>query len=198
MHLADGTRIAVAGASHLSIDPDKRRVELVRGRATFTVTHDSAHPFSVQLGQVSVADVGTVFDVHRGESGVDIAVAEGEVRVVGAGRPVPVTAGRTLHFDGAEPRVGAIDPALVGSWRRGRFSYAAASVTEVARDIEAATGQSIRVAPAVAGGRFSGSIQIEADAGDTLRAVAPLLGVSVTRQGGTWILGSADDAGRRE
>ena len=69
-----------------------RRVELVRGEASFEVTHDTARPFVVSAGRAAVRAVGTRFDVNRlagaertgagtVEGGVEVIVDEGKVAI---------------------------------------------------------------------------------------------------------------------
>ncbi len=196
--LADGTRIAIAGATRLSIDPAARQATLLTGRATFHVVHDTARPFNVRLGDLTVTDVGTVFDLHRRDGGAEIAVAEGVVRLDGAGSGQRVCAGQIVRVsDGAPPQIAAIAPADVGSWKDGRFDYADASMAEIAADLAAATGVPVRASPDVAERRFAGSIRIAGDPGHALLAVAPFLGVSVRHEASGWVLGRPADADRR-
>jgi transmembrane sensor len=58
-----------------------RRVELVRGEASFEVTHDTSRPFIVSAGRTAVRAVGTKFDVNRLEGAVEVTVDEGKVAV---------------------------------------------------------------------------------------------------------------------
>lgn len=60
----------------------ERRVRIVRGEAFFTVAKDAARPFVVTAGPVAVRAVGTAFNVHRGNSLVEVLVTEGRVRVM--------------------------------------------------------------------------------------------------------------------
>jgi hypothetical protein len=53
------------------------------------------------------------------------------------------------------------------------------------------------VSPKVAGQRFAGTIVVRGDAAQTLREVAPVLGLTASRSGEEWVLNSADDAGGR-
>lgn len=200
LRLADGTQVALAGASRLSIDATGRHAELEEGQAMFSVVHDPARPFSVRLGAATVTDVGTIFDLRRREGRNAVAVAQGEVRVEGAGAPVEVVAGRRLRFGGgAAVELDAIAPNAVAGWRGGRFSYADAPVTEVVADIEQTTGAQIRMSPEVANRRFAGAIAVSSgDAGQTLRSVAPVMGLSVAREGQVWVLSSAHDSLQRQ
>lgn len=67
----------------VALTPQMRKVELVRGEASFEVAHDVSRPFIVSAGNTVVRAVGTKFDVRRLESSVEIIVDEGRV-VVGA------------------------------------------------------------------------------------------------------------------
>jgi len=58
-----------------------RKVELLRGEASFEVTHDTSRPFIVSAGPTAVRDVGTKFDVNRLEGAVEVTVDEGKVAV---------------------------------------------------------------------------------------------------------------------
>ena len=196
--LADGTRIAVAGATRLSIDPTARTATLLAGRATFRVVHDAARPFSVRLGEVTVTDVGTVFDLHRSARGVEIAVAEGVVQLDGAGDGQRVWAGQIARLtDGAAAETASIVPADVGGWKDGRYDYADASIAEIAADLSAATGVQVSAAPDIAARRFAGSIRVAGDPDQALHGVAPLLGLSVRKLVTGWELDGPADADRR-
>jgi transmembrane sensor len=58
-----------------------RRVELVRGEASFEVTHDASRPFIVSAGPAAVRAVGTKFDVNRLDGAVEVTVDEGRVAI---------------------------------------------------------------------------------------------------------------------
>jgi transmembrane sensor len=58
-----------------------RKVELVRGEASFDVAHDTSRPFIVAAGDTAVRAVGTKFDVRRLDGAVEVTVDEGKVAV---------------------------------------------------------------------------------------------------------------------
>jgi transmembrane sensor len=58
-----------------------RKVELVRGEASFDVAHDVTRPFIVSAGKTAVRAVGTKFDVRRLDNAVEVIVDEGKVVV---------------------------------------------------------------------------------------------------------------------
>lgn len=196
--LADGTRMALGGSTRVVIEAGERHARLVLGRATFRVVHDPQRPFSIDMGELNITDVGTTFDLHRWEKGSEVAVAEGRIRLAGRGAQLEVPAGRMVRSlgDGAL-RVLPVAVTDVGSWQRGRLSYADTTLAAMAADLEAETGTSIRVEPAVAMQHFAGSIQVGDGVGRTLHGLAPLLGASVRKKGAVWELVRSDEADQR-
>jgi transmembrane sensor len=65
----------------VALSPQLRKVELVRGEASFEVAHDTSRPFVVSAGNTAVRAVGTKFDVHRLENSVEVTVDEGKVAI---------------------------------------------------------------------------------------------------------------------
>ncbi len=194
LRLSDGSRVAVAGATRLMIDDADHTARLDQGQATFWILHDPARPFTVRLGESVVTDVGTAFDLRRRATRNTVAVAQGEVRLDGVGAPMELTAGQRLRFGGGvAARRDAIAPEAVTGWRRGRFSYLDATVSDVADDIVQTTGARISVAPQVTNRRFSGVVTIQGSAGDTLHNLAPAMGLAVARKGDVWVLSPAQD-----
>jgi len=84
-------RVVLEDQSALEINTDSevrvslttrlRKVELVRGEASFEVAHDESRPFIVFAGNTAVRAVGTKFDVHRLENSVEVTVDEGKVAI---------------------------------------------------------------------------------------------------------------------
>jgi transmembrane sensor len=87
-----------------------RKVQLVRGEASFEVSHDSARPFIVSAGQTAVRAVGTEFDVNRLEGAVEVIVAQGKVAV---GSPSVLEA-KLDALPSAIPRLSAGQSAIAG------------------------------------------------------------------------------------
>jgi transmembrane sensor len=188
--LADGTNIALAGGSSLAIDEATRRVAMAAGLATFSVKHDAAHPLTVTLGEVTVTDVGTVFEIRRRSGETLIGVGQGEVRVDGRDTPsTRVVAGQQLHMSAqSKPALSAMSDDAVGQWRRGVLEYDGARIADVAADIQNLTGTPVTAAPAVANQRFAGTIAVTGDPGHALQRIAPLLGVTARPRGEGWTL----------
>lgn len=81
--LEDGSEISVQSDTilELAFSATERRVRLIRGEASFSVAHDSARPFVVEVVGVTVQALGTVFRVALDELDVSVEVTEGSVEV---------------------------------------------------------------------------------------------------------------------
>lgn len=188
--LGDGSAIFLDGGTTLELDrTDPRTVRLVSGAARFTVAHDAARPFRVQVGDAVLTDLGTIFAVTRREATLRVEVAEGAVRYRGDGRSHDLRAGDWLEIGpGGKQAEGRVDPADVASWAEGRLVYADAKAETVAADLGRATGLDVSVAPAAAGLRFSGGFALgNRDAG-TIRRAADLMGLRVRASGERLVL----------
>lgn len=187
--LDDGGQIAVAGDTRLVLDRgDTRLVSLERGQALFTVRHDESRPFRVTVGDDTLVDIGTVFDVERAGSRLTVAVSEGAVAFNPEQQNVRLGPGQMLVSDGSQYQVASIDAAQVGEWRQGRLTFADATLAEVAEDLSRATGTPFTASAASATQRVSGSLLL-APVRDDPRSLGPLLGVGVRRDGERWEIG---------
>lgn len=81
--LDDGSAVEMNAQTELRIaySPDERRVELLRGEASFAVAKNKARPFLVTAGTVTVRAVGTAFNVRLASTAVEVLVTEGRVKV---------------------------------------------------------------------------------------------------------------------
>lgn len=81
--LVDGSvmNLNVSTNVQVALTPATRRVTLTAGEAHFAVAHDTARPFIVSAGGVSVRAVGTAFSVRLGDHGVEVLVTEGKVEI---------------------------------------------------------------------------------------------------------------------
>jgi transmembrane sensor len=82
--LSDGSHMVLNTASEATVRFDKarREVELTAGEGLFQIAKDSARPFVVRAGSVSVRAVGTVFTVRTIDERVDVTVTEGVVDLI--------------------------------------------------------------------------------------------------------------------
>lgn len=189
--IAPGSVAELNGGTRLILDHhDPRYAELAAGEAAFTIAHDAAHPFTVVAGQHRVQDAGTSFDLVRDGDDFTVAVIAGAVLYDPGGVAVHLAAGQTLHAGGdGHAIVGRADPAAMAGWRRGRLSYTATPLADVARDLSRNLGVEVAVDPGVATLPFTGSIRVDRDAAATVAGFASTLGLAARREGAAWRIG---------
>lgn len=82
--LEDGSTVDLTDGSSLELDKDfkngERRSKL-KGSGRFTVVHDEAHPFIIDVEGLEVHDIGTVFDITTNRDTVKVVVLEGAVEL---------------------------------------------------------------------------------------------------------------------
>ncbi|WP_430317664.1 FecR family protein [Pseudomonas nitroreducens] len=135
--LGDGSRLTLDADSAVavSLDGEQRRVDLLRGAASFAVKH-LPKPFVVRAGEGEARVLGTEFEVRRQGEQTRVTVAEGRVSVRGshaAGMPeVVLGAGERVGIDGT--RLGDAQPAdaqAALAWRQGWLTFYRAPLGEV-------------------------------------------------------------------
>lgn len=190
--LADGSTVTLGGATRLVVlDGKGRTARLESGEALFSVRHNEADPFTVTVGDDTLVDVGTVFNVRRAGQQTTLAVAEGAVLFNPGAERLRVDPGQRLisNDQTGKATLDTIPADLVGEWSKGRLTFRNASLNEIAEDLSRASG--VRF---VAGGdgespRASGSVLIDPIRRDPA-SLAPLLGVAVRREGEGWVIGN--------
>lgn len=129
--LADGSTATVNTDSLItvSLQAQRREIQLSTGEAWFQVAHDVQRPFVVEAGDVRVRAVGTAFSVRRHADGIDVLVTEGAVEVWRLGdrrRPVMVRAGQRSFVAGDTSAVAAVAAApeieRALAWRSGELA----------------------------------------------------------------------------
>ena len=189
--LADGTRIELNGSTRLTLRRgDTRLARLTAGEATFTVVHDVASPFTVQVGGDRVQDVGTVFNVARTGAVIDVGVAEGAVVYNPGAEAVTLTAGQTLQVAPATGHLvrGTTAPDTIGAWRRGRLVYYGTRIDRVAADVSRYLGVPVTADAAVAQRTFDGVVVLDHDPKRLFARLGPLLDLAASRSEQGWRL----------
>lgn len=188
--LAGGDTFMLNGGTRLLLDrSDPRSARIAAGEATFVIRHDEARPFVVSAGSHRVVDVGTTFNIARDDRHFAVEVIEGAISYERAGTAVALAAGQTLET-GDDPkaavRIGRRTPSDMAGWRRGRLSYSAAPLEQVARDMSRTLGTRIIVDPAVAALPFTGSLRVDRGARGSVDTLAATLDLRVRRAGDGW------------
>ncbi|MBY9068119.1 FecR domain-containing protein [Hyphomonas sp. WL0036] len=193
--LDDGSRVKLNTDSQLEVAfaKERRSVYLEKGEAYFEVAHDAARPFTVYAGDRSITAVGTAFSVRWTDEELIVTVSEGRVaygnapgvRKTEAGAPelVPAAASqpstpRTMLGAGQRlevipksqaeviERVPANEISRDLAWRSGFLDFENAPLSEVVREMQRYTPQTIEIEGSeLADLRFGGVFRIgETDA----------------------------------
>lgn len=189
--LTDGTRIDLNGGTRLGLDrADPRVATLQTGEAVFHVRHDGDHPFSVRSGDLTVRDVGTVFDVARTGPRLDVAVAEGEVLFQPDRDRIALTAGQaiTAREDRGEVVRSTLAPDLVGGWRDGHLAFTGEPLDAVMAAVHRRYGVDVALDPGLSGRSFTGMVAMSGTADRDIPHLAALIGATWRRKGDRWIL----------
>ena len=172
--LVDGSAVALGGASMLTtrFSQNERRVELGAGEAFFQVVHDAQRPFVVSVGDLTIRDIGTAFDVRRTGQRVSIAVTQGRVQIRNGGGDakagadtIEAVAGQLVSYDPATaaPNVGSITPEQATAWRSDRLEFINEPLAVVVANINRYSAQPVHIADAdLEPLTFTGSIKTDA------------------------------------
>lgn len=166
--LKDGSRVELNTASRVRADvtPEKRVVWLEKGEAYFDIAHDAAHPFTVYAGDRRIVVLGTKFSVRRDGDRVQVAVAEGKVRVevLRAEKPAPpaiVTQGDLVVAEASSTLITPKAPLKVANelaWRQGLLVFENSALDEAAAEFNRYNDKQIVIEDtAAAGTMISGS-----------------------------------------
>jgi transmembrane sensor len=179
--LADGSRIVLSrgGRIEVRMDRDSRRVRQLAGEAFYVVAKAPARPFEVAVADHRLTVLGTQFNVDPDPAGLRVDLLEGSLRVEAGGQPgigVVLKPGQAYRA-GRTPAVISTDVSAAAAWIDGRLVFDDAPLTQVARNLNRQTGQTLVFAdPELASLRFSGVLRIDASADwqDGLEAVLPV------------------------
>jgi transmembrane sensor len=83
--LADGSQIELNTNTELRLPQGSRQATLVKGEAYFQIRHDPSKPFTLDVGDHRIVDLGTKFVVRKKADKLEVALVEGKARVEGAG-----------------------------------------------------------------------------------------------------------------
>ena len=131
--LADGSIVQLDVDTQIAIrmSDDRRQIELLSGRALFSVAHDSSRPFSVKAAGSRTTALGTKFQVQRDAEQVVVTLTEGSVAVdradgaSGADWYERLAPGEQIDIDGTtQQRLRRfVDVNVTTSWSLGRHIF---------------------------------------------------------------------------
>ena len=189
--LADGTRVHLDYQSTLTYPFQfagrERRVSL-HGRAYFIVSHDSQHPFIVDTPEGSITDYGTEFDVDTdpiGSQGVNVVLVKGSVGVrTSSSKELLLRPGEKAQLlAGALPRVSDTDLSPYLAWNSGVYNCDHCTLDNLL--LVLSRWYHVRFLgseQSISGVRFTGLITRESGLDPTLRSIARITGLHITRK----------------
>lgn len=130
VELDDGSRIWLNSESELSYHIDvknkSRRAEL-KGEAFFEVKHNGEMPFLVKVGDITVRDLGTVFNIkaYPEDNSVETSLVEGKVDILKQDDKtlLSLNPGESAIYynDKQKIEVYSIENNVLSAWRDGKF-----------------------------------------------------------------------------
>jgi transmembrane sensor len=199
VQLADGSRVELSGGSRLQLDrADARVANLETGEAVFTVRHDTARPFTLRSGALTIRDLGTVFNVVRAGPRLDVQVSEGSVLFEPDRQAIKLGAGDALvvREDSRKITRRHVPVEAVGAWRSGMLRFDGESLRTVSATIRRVYGTDIALEGDLPQRPFTGMIQFTGAADRDIPHLAALIGVGWRQQGEQWILAPRAAASR--
>jgi transmembrane sensor len=193
--LQDGSQVVLAPQSRLTIAGRHAEQLALEGGALFSIRHDPNRTLTIAANGMTIADVGTRFEVQTGGGALRVEVSQGEVELRGdlLAKAVRLPAGRRILFDPTHElaTVAPVSPRDVGEWQEGRLTYDAAPLSLVAADLARYAAVTVTVPPPLASRRFSGTLSIQN--GETaVRDLAQLMGLALSHSGSAYRFSDGD------
>jgi transmembrane sensor len=185
--LADGTHIDLSARTRVTIalGSNERRVQLAAGQAFFDVAKDAGKPFTVETPVGSVLVTGTRFAVRAdAATGLEVIVAEGQVRVSPSAGVAPVSIGANQHLTAKDAQVSveALAPEALSdslAWRNGQIVFSATPVGQALASFARYHGREISASAEASALRVGGRYNLD-DLDGFLAALEEILPVTVT------------------
>ncbi|MFA5921554.1 MAG: FecR family protein [Methylococcaceae bacterium] len=148
--MGEHRRVELADNSHIDLNTDtrvsvrisllQRNVVLTQGEALFEVSHNRLRPFTVQVGDLRIRDVGTRFNVRKQAKGTTISVLEGEVELNNGHSVVDehLVAGNQLNYSETAGlgQLQAVEADQLTAWVNGQLVFTHTPLLEVMAELE--------------------------------------------------------------
>lgn len=130
IEFADGTKVWLNSGSQLSYREDhknKQRLAELKGEAFFEVTHRDDFPLNVKVGEITVRDLGTTFNIkaYPSDKTVETSLVDGKADILDmkGNMLLALSPGESVVYN-AENKMIAIKPIqenVLSAWRDGKF-----------------------------------------------------------------------------
>ncbi len=179
--LPDGSTALLVDAARITYRPEPAfdRTVDAQGAVYFTVA-PGEEPFRVATAAAEVRVLGTAFGVEATQEATEVVLATGRVTLAAAGQEVTLTPGeRSRATVGAPPSAPErVDLSERLAWT-GLLFFRETPMARVAERLEARFGRMLRVDPALAEERVSGTFAEDATLEEIVEALAATLGARV-------------------
>ena len=164
--LPDGTDVILNSASQLSYLSDfgrnERRVQL-EGEGYFKVAHDTHRTFIVQVGELEVKVMGTVFNVcaYSNDQDVTVVLLEGKVGVYTPSTSTTLSPGEKINYNKSTRKLSTekVYPDDYVSWTKGNLYFQNESLENIMKALSRVYDVTIRIdSPKISEERFTGTI----------------------------------------
>lgn len=164
--LPDGTDVILNSASQLSYLSDfgtnERRVQL-EGEGYFKVAHDTHRTFIVQVGELEVKVMGTVFNVcaYSNDQDVTVVLLEGKVGIHTPSTSTTLSPGEKINYNKSTRKLSTekVYPDDYVSWTKGNLYFQNESLENIMKALSRVYDVTIRIdSPRIAEERFTGTI----------------------------------------
>lgn len=164
--LPDGTDIILNSASQLSYLSDfgtnERRVQL-EGEGYFKVAHDTHSPFIVQVDEVEVKVMGTVFNVcaYSDDQNVTVVLLEGKVGVYTPSASTTVSPGEKISYNRSTHKLSTekVHAEDYVNWTKGNLYFQNESLDNIMKTLSRIYNVTIYIdSPKISEERFTGTI----------------------------------------
>ena len=164
--LPDGTDVILNSASQLSYLSDfgrnERRVHL-EGEGYFKVAHDARRTFIVQVGELEVKVMGTVFNVcaYSNDQDVTVVLLEGKVGVYTPSTSATLSPGEKINYNKSPRKLSTeqVYPDDYVCWTKGNLYFQNESLENIMKALSRVYDVTIRIdSPKISEERFTGTI----------------------------------------
>lgn len=164
--LPDGTDVILNSASQLSYLSDfgrnERRVQL-EGEGYFKVAHDTRRTFIVQVGELEVKVMGTVFNVcaYSNDQDVTVVLLEGKVGIHTPSTSTTLSPGEKINYNKSTRKLSTekVYPDDYVSWTKGNLYFQNESLENIMKALSRVYNVTIRIdSPKISEERFTGTI----------------------------------------
>lgn len=141
--LSDGSRVWLNAGSSLRYPVaflgNHRQVEL-KGEAYFEVIHHSKRPFRVKVGDMTLVDLGTHFNIkaYNNEPCIQTTLLEGAVKLMYGQQTARLRPGQQATLESKKSRfvITEVDTTVAVAWKNGLFRFHHTSIEGIMQELE--------------------------------------------------------------